>query len=43
MPAMDLSSTLVRARLAAGRSVRYLVPAAVEAILAREWSPAGPG
>ena len=35
MPAMDVSSSDIRARLAAGRSVRYLVPQAVERYIHR--------
>ena len=36
MPRMDISSSLIRRRVAAGRPVRYLVPDAVDAQIARE-------
>jgi nicotinate-nucleotide adenylyltransferase len=36
MPRIDVSSTMVRARLAAGRPVRWLVPDAVERMIAAE-------
>jgi nicotinate-nucleotide adenylyltransferase len=36
MPRIDVSSTLVRSRIAAGRPVRYLVPDAVAAYVERE-------
>lgn len=35
-PALDVSSTELRARIAAGRTVRYLVPDAVRAVIAAE-------
>jgi nicotinate-nucleotide adenylyltransferase len=42
MPEIGVSSSLVRARIAAGEPVRYLVPSAVEAMLRGE-PPAGGG
>jgi len=36
MPEIGISSSLVRARLAAGQPVRFLVPSAVEAMLSEE-------
>jgi nicotinate-nucleotide adenylyltransferase len=33
VPRVDLSSTLIRERIRAGRSVRYMVPEAVRRIL----------
>ncbi len=36
MPRIDLSSSLLRRRVAAGRPMRYLVPDAVRAIIERE-------
>jgi nicotinate-nucleotide adenylyltransferase len=45
MPALDISATDVRARAAEGRSIRYLVPASVAALInAHDWyrtAPAG--
>ena len=36
MPRIDVSSTLIRSRIAAGRPVRYLVPDGVAAYIERE-------
>ena len=41
MPRLDISSSLIRRRAAAGRSVRYLVPDAVAAYIEREGLYAG--
>lgn len=42
IPPLPVSSTLIRARLREGRSVRYLVPdAVIDLILARGWYDAG--
>jgi nicotinate-nucleotide adenylyltransferase len=42
-PAVDISATELRRRLAAGRSIRYLVPAAVAGYIADHGLYAGPG
>jgi nicotinate-nucleotide adenylyltransferase len=41
MPRMDVSSTEVRRRVAAGRTIRYLVPDAVREQIARRGLYAG--
>ena len=41
MPAVGISSSLVRARVAAGRSIRWLVPEAVEGFIAQRGIYAG--
>jgi nicotinate-nucleotide adenylyltransferase len=42
MPPIGISSSLIRERLAAARSLRYLVPPAVEALLREEGWPLPP-
>ena len=41
-PLLEIASTDIRARLAAGRSIRYLVPRAVESYIASHHLYAGP-
>lgn len=43
MPGLEISSTMVRERVAAGKPVRWLVPEAVAAIIEREGIYAGAG